>query len=250
MSEKKREKRRTVLLTGATGGIGREIALKFAENGWNLICHFYSSKRKANKLKKELDLLGAKSRFIQADFASKKDISTFLSKVKAHSIDANSFINNAGTYVANKHFSKLTIHDIIGTFTLNAFTPMLLAIKVFEQMKKRKFGRIINVSSIAAKYGGSSSSLAYGCAKLAVEGMTRTLAREGAKYNVLVNTLRLGVIDTDFHKKFPKDMEKRISMIPMQRMGTAKEAAEMAFYLGSEKNSFITNEIVTVSGGE
>ena len=125
-----------------------------------------------------------------------------------------------------------------------------LLIEQIEEMKERAFGRIVNISSIAAKYGSSSSSMHYGCSKLALEGISKTLAREGAKDNVLVNTVRPGVIDTEFHKKFPKNMEKRISMIPAQRIGKPSEVADIVYYLGSEANTFITNETITVAGGE
>lgn len=111
-------------------------------------------------------------------------------------------------------------------------------------------GRIVNISSIVAKYGGSANSLAYGCSKRALEGLTKILAREGAGYNILVNTIRPGVIDTVFHRKFPKDMDKRIAMIPVKRMGRPMDVAGMVYFLGSEKNNFITNQVVTVSGGE
>jgi 3-oxoacyl-[acyl-carrier protein] reductase len=90
----------------------------------------------------------------------------------------------------------------------------------------------------------------YGCSKRALEGLSKTIAKEGAEYNILVNTIRPGVIDTDFHKKFPKDMRKRIEQIPLKKMGKASDVADLVFYLGSDKNNFITNEIVTISGGE
>jgi NAD(P)-dependent dehydrogenase (short-subunit alcohol dehydrogenase family) len=133
---------------------------------------------------------------------------------------------------------------------VNTFAPILLTANIFMRMKEKSFGRIINISSIAAKYGGSGYSMHYGCSKLALEGLTKTLSREGAEYNVLVNTIRPGVIDTEFHKKYPKDMEKRIAMIPLKRMGTPKDVADMVYYLGSDENKFITNETIAISGGE
>ena len=102
----------------------------------------------------------------------------------------------------------------------------------------------------AAKYGGSSYSMHYGCSKLAIEGVTKTLAKEGAEYNVFVNTVRAGVIDTEFHKKFPKDMKKRIEIIPLKKMGSPHDIADMVYYLGSDKNNYITNETITIAGGE
>jgi NAD(P)-dependent dehydrogenase (short-subunit alcohol dehydrogenase family) len=85
---------------------------------------------------------------------------------------------------------------------------------------------------------------------MALEGVTHTLGREGASKNVLVNTVRPGVIDTDFHRKFPKDMSRRTAMIPMQRLGRPEEVADLVFYLGSENNTFITNDTITIAGGE
>lgn len=90
----------------------------------------------------------------------------------------------------------------------------------------------------------------YGCTKLALEGLTETIAKEGAEHNVLANTVRLRAIDTEFHKKFPKNMEKRVSIIPLKKIGTPKNVADMVHYLGSDKNNFITNEIITISGRE
>lgn len=239
---------KTVLITGITSDIGHEIAIRFAKKGWKIIGHYYSSEKKAGELKDEIDILGVNCYLLRADFSSKTEIIRLDKKLQEFQIDT--LINNAGTYTESKHFSTLTIDDMIKTFMVNTFAPMLLSNSLFVRMKERRFGRIVNISSIAAKYGGSSYSMHYGCSKSALEGLTKTLAKEGAEYNVLVNTTRPGVIDTDFHVKFPKDMEKRIAMIPMQRMGNPREVADVVYYLGSDVNSFITNEIITISGGE
>ena len=239
---------KTVLITGGTSDIGKEIAISFAKGGWDIVCHYFSSREKAEGLKKLIGKFNSDCRLIKADLASKSQLLSFIDKVKR--FDIASLVNNAGTYVTSKHFSKLTIEDIANTFMVNSFAPMLLAGGIFARMKERQFGRIVNISSIAAKYGGSSRSMHYGSSKLALEGMTKTLAREGARYNVLVNTIRPGVIDTEFHKKFPKDMKKRIAFIPLKKMGGPKDIADMAYLLGSEKNNFITNEVIAISGGE
>ncbi|MFC1621035.1 SDR family NAD(P)-dependent oxidoreductase [Candidatus Omnitrophota bacterium] len=241
-------KRKTVLITGATSDIGAKTAIRFAEAGWNIICHYCSTDKKASKLKKIIKRYDIEPCFLKADFTSKKQISTFINKLGKFNID--SLINNAGTYVSSKHFSKLDISHMSKTFMVNMFTPALLTSRIFVSMKQRMFGRIVNISSIAAKYGGSAYSMHYGCSKLALEGLTRTFAKEGARHNVLVNTIRPGVINTEFHKKFPKDMKKRVKMIPVGRMGKPEEVADAIYYLGSENNNFITNEVVTVAGGE
>ncbi|MGR3220190.1 MAG: SDR family NAD(P)-dependent oxidoreductase [Candidatus Anammoxibacter sp.] len=238
----------TVLITGATSDIGSEIAVRFAERGWDVLCHYFSSDGKANELKREIDKSGVDCNILKSDFSKDDQLIGFIDKLKDFKID--SLVNNAGTYVVSKCFSELTIDNIRNTFQVNVFAPIMLSSKIFLSMKEKRFGRIVNISSIAAKYGGSSYSMHYGCSKRALEGMTKTLAKDGAEYNVLVNTIRPGVIDTEFHKKFPKDMEKRISMIPMRKMGMPEDVAGLAYYLGSDENNFMTNEIVTISGGE
>ena len=240
--------RMAVLITGATSDIGREIAICFAKKGWNLLCHYFSSQTKANELKRTIKNYGVDCVLLKADLSSKKALKSFINGLDKFRID--SLINNAGTYVVSKHFSKLTMQDITNTFMVNTFAPMLLGTHIFMRMKRGRFGRIVNISSIASKFGGSNYSMHYGASKRALEGMTKTHAKEGAAHNVLVNTIRPGVIDTEFHKKFPKDMKKRVSMIPVKRMGDPLDVAKMAYYLGSDENNFITNQTIAVSGGE
>jgi len=240
--------KKTVLITGVTSDIGIKTALRFAEENWHIAGHYFSSGGKLEKLKKNIKNCGARSSFFKADLSLEKSVTDLVGKIKKLNID--SLINNAGTYLVNKDFTKLSVKDLVETFMVNIFAPVLISSAVFPNMKKRRFGRIVNISSIAAKYGGSNQSMHYGSSKLALEGVTKTLAKEGAKHNVLVNTIRPGVIDTGFHKKFPKDMKKRTAMIPLGRMGKPEDIADMIYFLGSEKNKFITNDTITISGGE
>ncbi|KJU81326.1 3-oxoacyl-ACP reductase [Candidatus Magnetobacterium bavaricum] len=239
---------KTVLITGATSGIGLSIALLFAENGWNIICHYNSLGNKALEIKDVIQGYGVECILIKANFLLEKDINDLISKL--YEFKVHSIINNAGTLVISKHFSELSLEQIKDCFMVNVFAHMLLTSKLFNQMKNINFGRIVNISSIAAHYGGSTYSMHYGSAKLAMEGITKTISKEGAKYNILCNTVRPGLIDTEFHSKYPKDMEKRISMVPVKRIGTTKEIADMVYYLGSDKNTFITNQTITIAGGE
>lgn len=240
--------KKTVLITGITGDIGSAIARQFAQQGWNILGQYHSSKSKAQELKRTLEEFDAACSLFQADFLSKLQLAKFISQIRKQKI--HSLVNNAGGYVAKKHFEELTLENLADTFTMNAFAPILITTSLFAQMRRRKFGRVVNISSIAAKYGGSVYSMHYGCAKRALEGLTKTMAREGAKENVLVNTIRPGIIDTELHKKFPKNMKKRIGLIPMKKMGKPEDIARMAFYLGSDQNEFMTNEIIAVAGGE
>jgi NAD(P)-dependent dehydrogenase (short-subunit alcohol dehydrogenase family) len=238
-----------VLITGVTSGIGRAVANRFAKAGYDIVGHYRSSVEEAEALSGSIKSgYGVECSLIRADFNSEAEVMDFLESIEGLSIDT--LVNNAGTYVESRHFSELSLDELSAAFMVNTFVPLMISSRLFVRMKEKGYGRIVNISSIAAKYGGSALSMHYGCSKRALEGITKTLAKEGAEYNVLVNTIRPGVIDTDFHKRFPKDMEKRISMIPVKRMGTPGDIAEIAHFLGSGLNNFITNEIVAVAGGE
>lgn len=245
---RKKRSRRAVLITGASSGIGAMTALEFARAGWRVLAQYRSSDEKARGLQQEIEAAGGECILVKADLETRPGIGRLMRAGEAHAVD--SLVNNAGTYRAGVHFSALGLDDLIATFTVNAFAPTLLACRFFRHMQERGFGRIVNVSSIAAKYGGSANSLHYGSSKRALEGLTKTLAKAGAEHNILVNTVRPGVIDTEFHKKFPKDMTARIAMIPVKRMGRAEDVAGIIYYLGSERNDFITNQTIAVSGGE
>jgi len=237
-----------VLITGGASGIGLAILRRFVAEDWNVLCHYHSNKEQAREVQKAALVLGVDCELIQADLSTENGIEHLVHSLKGRAVD--SLVNNAGSYIVQKHFSKMTTADLSPSFLLNLAAPFLISSALFPAMCSRGFGRIVNISSIAAKYGGSNFSMHYGCFKRGLESTTLTLAREGAEQGVLVNTIRPGVIDTSVHRQFPKDMQARLELIPMKRMGTAKEVAELVYYLGSEMNSYITGQTVAVSGGE
>lgn len=239
---------KTVLITGASGGIGRELSIFFAKNNWNVLCHYNLSKKNIKELEKYFVRNNINYHFIQSDFSKKDNIDKFIEKINKFKID--SIINNAGISIKEKQQLKINLSKTMELFMINVFAAMSITKKVFGKMKNNNFGRIVNISSIGAKYGSSISSLQYGCSKLALEGITKTFAREGSEYNVLVNTVRPGVVNTEFHRKICKNLKKRVALIPLKKMIDVKGVVEMIYYLGSEKNNFITNEIITIAGGE
>jgi len=234
---------KTVLITGASGGIGRSISFYFADAGWNVICHYNSSQKNIDVMRSYFRTKGITYHFLKCDFSNEKEFEDFIEKIGTLKID--SVINNA-----SMSMNCDGLEDIIKVFKINVFSAMIIVDKIFNKMKDNNFGRIVNISSIGAKYGSSIPSLSYGCSKLAIEGITKTFARAGASHNIFANTIRPGVIDTDFHNSTLKDMKQRVSLIPLQRMGHPTDIASVAYMLGSEDNNFITNETITVAGGE
>jgi len=239
---------RLLLVTGGATGIGLAVLRRFVEGGWNVLCHYHSNEETAREIQEEVLCLGMKCDLIQADLSTEEGIAGLVASVQDRAVD--SLVNNAGAYVDQKHFTEISLADLSKSFLVNLAAPFLLSSALFPAMCERGFGRIVNISSIAAKYGGSAFSMHYGCFKRGLEGTTRTLAREGASQGVLVNTVRPGMIDTSFHEKYPKDLNARLELIPVKRMGTSNDVAELAFYLGSEVNAYITGQTVAVSGGE
>ena len=118
-------------------------------------------------------------------------------------------------------------------------------------MSKKKNGRIINISSGGWKYGGGKDTIHYSVSKAALEALTMAFAKIGAPHNILVNAIRPGVTDTPFHKKIGRnDLSARRNLVPLKRLAKPSEISHMVLFLASSKSSFITNTIISVTGGE
>jgi len=240
-----------VLVTGATGGVGTRLVRMFAEQGAVAGIHYHQNQKQAELLTREIESNGGRSGCFQADL---------LASTGADLVDAfveqfggiDVLVNNAGAICGFEDFLELDETSWSETFQLNTQSPFFLAQRAFAQMKKSGGGKIINISSIAAKYGGSSRSLHYGASKAALEAVTVGLARTGAPHNILVNAVRGGYIDTPAQHRLSsqKDLTGRIKRIPLQRAGQPEDIASMVVFLASGAGDFITGEIMTVAGGD
>lgn len=237
---------KNVLITGSSSGIGASIARKFAEYGANIGIHYSKKEKSAFELANEL-VKFSKIEIYQQDFSSNDLdlIDRFVNDFKT--IDV--LVNNAGI-VSPISFLDMSIKDFDEIFNINSRAPFILSRDAFKHMKKNKFGRIINISSIAVKYGrGRNDCIQYAASKSTLETLTVGLAKMGAKFNILVNCIRPGVILTDIQKK-RENLEERIKMIPVQRAGKVEEISNFVAYLASDKGNFITGQTFTISGGE
>ena len=235
--------KKLVLITGSSTGIGFSALKKFVDNKHNVLAHYFEETEaftnyvEANK--------GVTK--IYSDFGDDQSLSDFLKTISNYN-DFLALVNCAGCF----DFSKTENERIKGArkvFQINTIAATLIAEEIFNKMKAQKMGNIINISSIGVKFGSDVQNVFYGASKSALESVTRSYSRAGAPFNVLVNTLRPGITDTEFYQKIGKDLTNRIKLIPMKRAARPTEIAEMIYFL-AVKNTFISGEVISVSGGE
>ena len=215
---------KTALVTGTSRGIGKSIKEVLSNDGIEII----------SPSRNELDL------------SSSESIDRFLSNL---STDVDIIINNAGILKVGKHdeFSSDDFHEIL---QVNVIAPFKIISGVVEKMKQHKFGRIVNISSIWGQKSKKGRTL-YSSSKAALDALTRSFAIEFASYNILINSVAPGYIETDMLKQ--SNTEEELSnirdIIPMNRFGKKIEIAELVKFLCSEKNSYITGQVLTIDGG-
>jgi len=236
---------KSALVTGANSGIGFATVQLFLKNGYKVFAHYNSNK-------KNLELIDNNNlSLLQADFKNTLETKKLFNNIIKEIPQIDVLVNNAGLYISVDDFDYLSTSIFDDTINVNLKAPFILSKKYIKLMRKYNRGRIINISSIGVKYGGSPNSMPYTLSKSALETMTKSFAKEGAKYNILVNALRVGVTDTDIHNSAKsKNMQNRIDMIPLKRMAEPKEIAEYILFLASQKSNFTTGSIITIAGGE
>lgn len=214
---------RVALVTGASRGIGQAIANKFREMGYNVL----------TPAREELDL------------SSNSSIDEFARSTGR--IDV--LVNNAGINpLAGIH--ELEDKDLTDTLQTNLLAPIRLIQRVIPSMIEQKYGRIVNISSIWSQKT-KQRRISYSTTKSALNGMTRAIAVESAPYNVLVNALAPGFVNTALTKlnNTPEEIERIANSIPMGRLAEPEEIAEVVCFLGSEKNTYISGQTIFVDGG-
>lgn len=243
-------KNKYVLVTGASSGIGFQIAKDFLLEGAIVGAHYCWNKKGVEKLLKYFR--SNRCKFFQADFSSSDNVYSlwrqFISWTKGR-IDV--LVNNAGEVSRPAPLEDLNDDVWDSVFQVNVKAPFILSRAALSVMSKKRSGRIINISSIGVKFGGSTTTVHYSASKAALEAVTKSMAKAGAPFNVLVNAVRAGVTDTPFHEKIGKnDLSGRIQMIPLKRLATPAEISNVVLFLASDKSSFMTNSVVDVAGGE
>lgn len=235
-----------IFVLGASSDIGIEVCKKFISQGWDVVAQYRTPNEKINAL---ITGCNANIKLLKLDLMDLVNNEKILDIYDDLILTADSFVNCAGAYNP-LNFEKISAINLIEHFQLNVIPSILIEKKLIPQMISNKFGRILNISSVGIKYGGGSQSFGYSLSKHAVEFMPGEF-KKWAKDNVFINTLRVGVTNTKFHKLDPnKNIRKRIELIPVNRMAEPDEIAKMIWNLASTENTYITGQTITISGGE
>ena len=233
-----------VLILGASSDIGIDVMRKFDTKKYYLIAHYNKgnqkffnyadSNSKIKKIKFNLD-------------TSHKKIEQFFKQKEFSDVD---IYVNAAAYLKFIKYENFNLDDIYKTLKINLF-PGIISTKILGQkMSSRGWGRVVHLSSIGSKFGGGEGTFCYSLSKHGLEFFPKK-SNEWIKNNVLINTIRVGATNTRMHKKLPgKNLKLRAKLIPMGRLAKIEEISNYIYFLASEKNTYIANQVLGISGGE
>ncbi len=243
-----------MLITGASRGIGAATARLAGKHGYAVCVNYVSSREKAEQVVKDIEDGGGKALAVQADVADPNDIERLFHVCDLELGTLSVLVNNAGILDKQMRLEDIEAERIDRVFGVNVRGSFLCAREAVKRMSTKhggKGGAIVNVSSMAAKRGGSGEYVDYAASKGAIDSMTIGLAQEVAKEGIRVNAVRPGVIYTDIHASGgePGRVDRIGPSTPMGRGGKAEEVAEAILWLASDKASYSTGTFIDMSGG-
>lgn len=236
------------LVTGASRGIGRGIALELARQGYSVAINYAGNKVKAEEVAELIREMGQKAIVIQADVTNESEVKDMVKTVIKEFGSIDVLVNNAGVTRDNllMRMKESEFDQVIGTNLKGVFLCMKT---VSRQMMKQRSGKIINLSSVVA-LTGNPGQINYVAAKSGVIGMTKTAAKELASRNILVNAVAPGFIETDMTDELPDAIKEDIfKMIPLARLGQVEDVAKMIAFLASDHANYMTGQVFQVDGG-
>jgi len=241
------EKRGVALVSGASRGIGKTIALELARDGFDISFCYLKSEKEATAVYHEIMGIGRRAYRGQCDVGNFASVSEFMEKSRKVLGDPNVVVNCAGI-VRDSPLVTMSYedwHDVINSDLNSMYNICKQA--VFEMMKRRD-GCIVNISSVAGIYGNAGQAN-YAASKAGIIGFTKSLAKEVGPYGIRVNVIAPGFIRTDMSESILKEQSKVVKTIALRRIGEPGDVANMASFLISEKASYITGQVFQIDGG-
>ena len=240
---------KTVLVTGASRGIGRAIAIAFGKGGASVALNYAGNAAAANEALALVQQAGAaKARLYQFDVADPAACATAVESVVADLGGLHVLVNNAGISI-DQLVMRMKDEDWNRSLQVNLTGNFNLIRAASRPMMKAKGGAIINITSVVGEMGNAGQA-AYAAAKAGQIGLTKAVARELASRNIRVNAVAPGYIDTDMTAALPEAAKQKMTeMIPLARLGTAEDVANAVLWLASDQASYVTGEVLRVNGG-
>lgn len=246
--------RKAALVTGASDGIGQEVARELGEAGWDVAVHYNRNREGAEATARAVAQAGGRAVILQADLSDPAAAMRLAADYDAAFPRMDALVNNAGIVDRAARVEAMTAERLTRMFAVNLTAPFLLAGHAARRMSTRHGGTggvIVNVSSVAARLGSAGEYVDYAASKAGLDALTKGLADEMAAEGVRVVSVRPGIIDTGIHGKGgqPDRLARLAHRIPMGRPGTVREIARTILWLLSEDASYVTGTTIDVTGG-
>jgi 3-oxoacyl-[acyl-carrier protein] reductase len=239
---------KTALVTGASRGIGRAIALRLASEGANVVVNYNANLEAANSVAGEITALGRQASIVRADVGNPSDVERLVQGVLEEFSRIDVLVNNAGI-TRDTLIMRMSEDDWDAVLDTNLKSAFLVTKAVLRPMLRQRSGRIVNITSISGVMGNAGQAN-YSASKAGLMGLTRSTAREVASRNITCNAVAAGVIDTDIWRGVPEAaIQTMLQIIPAGRKGTPEDIAEAVAFLASDAASYITGQVLHVDGG-
>lgn len=240
---------KTVLITGASRGIGREIALAFGRLQYNVAVNYNKSQNEAALVTQEIKSWGGNAVAIKADVSNYNEALKLIDEAKSLLGDIDILVNNAGVAYQGL-VQDMSQHQYRKVMATNFDSVFYCCKKVLPMMLRRHSGRIINIASVWGEAGASCEAV-YSASKAAIIGFTKALAQEVGPSGITVNCVSPGIIDTQMNSIIDSDiLEELAEELPIGRLGSAEEVANAVLFLASNEASYITGQTISVNGGQ